>query len=1310
MVSKRLLSVALLVSILSLLFAPLAQAEIEQPSSTDAPGANRRIPLESPRLIVELESPPVVEALYGNASAAAADGSLDVNSAAAQAHQEQLQAEQAAFVSALQAAMPGAQVASYLNEAGASVAAAYQLVFNGLSIEPGMDREQARAQIERMPGVKAVYLDVPYVTQLYTSTQLINAPALWNLPAIGGQANAGAGVKVASVDGGVHKDAPMFSGAGYSYPPGYGPNGLGLTANNNGKIIVSRAYFRPWDPPAEGDENPWPGVNGTPHGVHTASIAAGNIVTNVTYAGYPVGQMSGVAPRAYVMSYRVFYASVNENESAYTTELLAALEDVVRDGADVVNNSWGSGPLSEGGEFDPIDRALLNTSRAGVFVAMSTGNAGPGLGTSDHPSADYINVAASTTSGTFASGRLNVTAPEPVDPNLQGLPFGTAAFGPPLPIGASEAVTGTFVWADTVDPGNVLGCNPFPANAFAGVIALISRGACSFSDKVWNAQQAGATFAIIYNNAGDDVLNMACATHCGEGEITIGSIFIGQSHGEAMATWATTHGPAAQLTINTVAFQLGNTPDQIINFSSRGPGVGNVLKPDIAAPGVNILAQGYTPGATGEARHLGYGQQSGTSMAAPHVAGAAALLRQIHPDWSNAYIKSALMSTAKYLDIYLADGVTPAQPLDMGAGRLDLTKAADPGVILDPPNLSFGFSPTGTHKSLSFQVISVAAAAETYNLSTLYTGDGFTMTTALPGFIISPTVITLNPGETATIEVTLDPATSAGFGDNQGYLVLDGATYDAHLPIWARIAHATPLADVLIIDNDFSDLVQTYDYLWYYTSVLDELGYSYAVWNTDDHVGQPATIPDAATLAGYRAIIYFTGDNFQPDGTFTVHTGLTQLDQDRLVEYLNGGGTLIAMGQDLAAVLGADETDPEIPNTLYVGRLGANWIQDSISQNTTPNALITPLSSAPALFQDVVVDLTRPRKLVASGELSGAEEAPPVTTGTTGSFIIRYDIDQNQLAYEVTVVPTTTTPITVTAAHIHVDPSGAIVRDLYATAGFTQPTFVTDSLTFSGIVTPSLTVTEVQQMLDGQFYVNVHTTTNPGGEVRGQIEPVARSNQPFVDEIDNVFHDGSADPAPLPGVNEGDLGSTLLLRYNGPHNLYEGAVAVANRDQPSLEWPGTDYSGRSIYTTFGLEGMSNSFNATYGLTPTTRSELVNLMLNWGWSEPAQAVISETTTPNASLLTEFTAVLSNTVAAANGPPPAPVEYRWDFGDGSPYVGPIPQPQVAHQYTVCGVYTVRVEITDTYGNVSIGSKEVDIAENCSERRFYMPLMHR
>jgi len=1294
MASKQYLRIWALVMTFAFLCAPLAPAAKAMPVTVE--GSDQPVVQHSNRLIVELDSPPLAAAYRNSVSAAAVNGKLDANVPAAQAYINQLQAEQATFVSTMQATVAGATVANFVNESGLSEQATYQVVFNGLAVDVGAnDRAQTLVQLAKLPGVKNVYLDQPYYTQLYTSTHLINAPALWNQ--VGGQAGGGAGIKFASMDGGVHHAAPMMDGTGYNYPPGYGPNGLGLTANNNGKIIASRAYFRPWDPPAPGDENPWPGVAGTSHGMHTASTAAGDIVT-ATYNGLNLGTISGVAPHAYVMSYRVFYESLNADGSFYTTEGLAALEDIVRDGADVVNNSWGGGPGSSGGINDPLDQALINAVNAGIFVSMSNGNAGPGSGTSDHPSADYINVAATTSGGALASGVLNVIAPTPTDPNLQQIPYGTADFGPGLPV--AQTSTYDVAWAGTVAPTNVRGCNAFPANAFTGVAALISRGDCNFSDKVFNAQQAGATFVVIYDNSSDIVQGMSCASHCEPGEITINAIRIPMNAGNAVVSWVQTHGAATKLEVNTIAFQQGNTPDQIIGFSSRGPGVGGTLKPDIAAPGVNIIAQGYTEGVSGEARHLGYGQASGTSMASPHVAGAAVLLKQIHPNWSPAWIKSALMSTAKYMDIYLDDGTTPAQPLDMGAGRLDLTRAANPGVILDPPSLSFGYLISGTQKTITVTVTSVATGTETYNLSTLYTGDGFTQTTALPGYNVTPAAVTLAAGESKTVQVTFNSLAGMGQGDTQGYIIMDGTTHDAHLAAWARVTPALPLADVLIIDNDFSDELEAPDYRWYYTNALEALDYSYAVVSTADGVGSPTTIPDAATLAGYRAILYFTGDNYQGNGTFSVSTGLTDQDMDRLTEYLNNGGTVIAMGQDLAAVLNADDMDSDTTHFFYTYRLGANWIQDSVSDGLVPDAYIVETEEAPPVLENVTVDLTKPRALQAAGVLSGTQEVPPVNTLATGEFTLYHDIDRAYTEFEVTVTPSTTQPITVTGMHIHVGDAGVngpVIVDLAAMAGITLPVYVTDSLTVAGVISPSLTMTQVQQMATDGTYINVHSTTNPSGLIRGQIEPVATNSQRYIDEVDNRFHNGKQDPTGMDILH-----SIPLLKYQGPYNRFAGTVALGHRQQPSLENPGITYPGRSVYATFGLEGMSNDFSVALNITPTTRSELLGAFLDWGWSQPPTTVAISDTVAMSSTLYTFTATAAYGVQAStgSGTGPTPKEYRWDFGDGSPYLNSITA-TASHTYlcSETNSYTVRVEITDTFGNVVIGSQMIDVSDNCS-----------
>ena len=931
------------VTLLLVLVAPAAQAQTPVSPATDATGD---LAAASHRLIVELESPPLAAWL-----AAFGDGAArpDLSSGAALSYLARLESEQAQFLSALEGALPSACVSTYMDENGLSVDLSYKLVLNGMAVDPGdVPAAEARRTLSMIEGVKSVSLDYAHTPDLYASTELIGAPEVWQSSAVGSRDNAGAGIKVASMDGGIHHSAPMFDGTGFDYPAGYPEGGLGFAENNNGKIIASRAYFRSWDPPASGEANPWPGVTGTSHGVHTSSTAAGRIV-DAEILGMAFDDMSGVAPGAWLMSYRVFYNSVTGDGSFYTAEGIAALEDITADGADVLNNSWGDTALSIGGEFDALDTALINATKAGVFVVMSAGNSGPAYGVTDHASNDYISVAASTTTGTLAAGRIDVVAPEPVGSALTYLAYGNADFGQQVDVG--QVLTMSFMTAGSVDPANYMGCDPWEGQPFTGKAVLISRGNCDFSVKARNAQSAGAEMVIVYNNQGDSLLTMSCGDECSD--ITIPALFIGQTDGEAMVAWHDEHGDAAQLTLNTLAFQLGNDPDYVASFSSRGPGVGNVLKPDITAPGVNILAQGYASGVSGEARHLGYGQASGTSMAAPHITGAAAILKQVHPDWTNAEIKSAMMSTSKFRGMLDYDG-TPAGPLEMGAGRIDLAKAVDPGVMLDPPSLSFGAVGNDEARTLTFSLTSIADSTQTFMPCLYADGAPITDTNEVNGFAVPWEPVTLAPGESVDLSVTFD-GEDMGLGDYEAYFVLTSDDYEAHTPMWARVYPATSIADVLIIDNDASSMLEGFvDYTPYYTSALEALGYSYAVYDADMYAGQTPTLPDAATLSSFKAVIYQTGDNYVPDGTFTVPTPLTTLDQGQLLQYANDGGALLAMGQDLAAVLGADSEDG---GDLYTGVLGGEWLQDSVSQGEQPMMPIIAADGAPKAFADMLISV-----------------------------------------------------------------------------------------------------------------------------------------------------------------------------------------------------------------------------------------------------------------------------------------------------------------------------------------------------------------
>ncbi len=815
------------------------------------------------------------------------------------------------------AAILDAQVADAVSLAvqavpGAVPERSYQRLFHGvaLALPEGSGEADLRA-LRALPGVLAVYEDQPFVPTLYSSAEQIGVPEAW--ATLGGAAVAGEDTRVAIVDSGIEPSHPMLAPEALGYPTGF-PHGDARYATP--KVIAARIYVRPSDPPIPGEDTPVPGAHGSPHGTHLAGIVAGVPVT-ATYLGV-AARIAGIAPAAWLMNYRVFYPAASGDEVAYTAEILGAIEDAVADGADVLLAGWTSASGMLPGA-SPLSLALQAAMEAGCTVVTASGNGGPSLGSaSSLPGGDerVITVGAATKPLEIAGDWLDVTAPAPVLPDLTNGKFGRALYGPQI----SAPVAAQYVGVSSVaTDGSPLACAALPGGSLAERIAVARRGTCSFADKTYNAGRAGAVALIVVNTT-DELTEMSCSgTHCAPGTIDIPTVLVPSGLGERLLAWATLYPVDAALRLDPSGRPAPSTPDVVADYSARGPAYMRYAKPDLVAPGEAVLSA--APGAPGM-----YASMSGSSVAAAHVAGAAALVRQAHPSWGHDEVKSALMhSAAGTVRVPDETGLRSALPLESGAGRLDVPAALAAPLELSPAAISIPAVLPGGAVEVTLRLRDTRAS-----------GDAVAYALALQGVaglaMDSVAGVNLSPGQEATRTLQLRVSPTASVGELQTWLTVASTGHTSRVPVWLHVDPPLQTGGILVIDNDFSQFEAYNDYTEYVTRALTTAGRGFTVWDADKRFGQEQTIPDLAELEKHSAVIWVTGDNHHPDGYYTLSTPLTAEDQAILARYLDGGGRLLAAGQNLAE---ASDTNADADATygrsaLYHQYLGAHWLQGSL--------------------------------------------------------------------------------------------------------------------------------------------------------------------------------------------------------------------------------------------------------------------------------------------------------------------------------------------------------------------------------------------
>ena len=596
-------------------------------------------------------------------------------------HKQEISRQQTEFSQAVKQLQPNSKIKAQLNT-----------VTNAVALETTLSIKE----LQSLSNVKAVYPVRRYSKKLANALPIVKAADAWQL--VGGMEQAGKGMRIAVIDSGIVPTHPMFADDGFEAPSSNLPPDDYCRETDadfcNDKLIVARFYKPSFITDEYGEFDSPQGLSG--HGTHVAGIATGRQVT--ADSGETI---SGVAPGAYLMVYKALWGQDGEGSDI---ELLSAIEDAVKDGADVINNSWGGG-----NGLNPINSFYNNIfhelEAAGVVLVTAAGNEG------EDDAGNRVEKSIACPGCIEAGITVGATSTDLVF----GLPVtydSTTLYSQPSDtFSLNQSVTAQVVVAPE---SNTEGCTAWEANSLENKIALVNRGTCFFEEKATMAQNAGALALIVANNESEANFTMSM------GEATLPAVMITLTDGNKLET-AITNDASTEVSIaaQSVLTTDEQLQDWIGNFSSLGPnGDDSFIKPDLAAPGVAILSGASDVDLASIDKD--YARFNGTSMATPIVAGAAAILKQANPTFNAIEIKNILINSSDAV-VKNMTGSRAATAFETGAGRLNLLNALNTKGYAAQPNMTMKYCVVNCSLTNSLKLI--GSDSQTWTASIEFDND-----------------------------------------------------------------------------------------------------------------------------------------------------------------------------------------------------------------------------------------------------------------------------------------------------------------------------------------------------------------------------------------------------------------------------------------------------------------------------------------------------------------------------------------------------------------------------------------------------------